>query len=99
MLHRESINFVQHRVINITAKGIFYGLQIGPVRVGRDLDAMTQAGCQIAHKTPCSVSIPISQHLSGNKFCIRVNRCPEPHVASSRILFGNFFCAGRSAGE
>ena len=79
---------VQHRVINISAKGIFYSLQIGPVRIGCNLHPMTQAGSlRSAHKPPCSASISAAQHPCGNQSRICANGSPQPHIASSRILF------------
>jgi len=61
VIHRRTVNLLQHGVVNIRTEGILHGLKIRLVSVCGDLDAVADSAGAIFHEVFCP-SCPTSAH-------------------------------------
>lgn len=80
-----TVNLDQLRVIDLRAERILHRLNIGLVRVGRQLNAMAQAAGQIVHELVRRASVPPSDMPAGNQLRFGIDRRPRPHVAVTEL--------------
>ncbi len=82
---RRSIQFNQHRVVNIGTKGIFHGIGINAVPIRGQLNPGTDSGRDILHESVCRSCSSISERIGHDQFGIRVNCGPSPHIARALL--------------
>ncbi len=76
-----AVNLNQHRVVDVMAKGIFNGTEIGLVAIRRELNAIGQTGRQIVHEVIGRARIAPANKPAGNELSVAANGRPGPRTA------------------
>ena len=66
--------------VHVTAEGAFHGLQIRPVTVAGELDAVGEAGRHIVHEPLGAFAIPAADEVAHHELAVGVERHPCPGV-------------------
>ena len=77
---RRAIQFHELGVVDIGPEGAFHGLQIGPVAVAGELDAVGEAGRQIVDEPLGALAVPAADEPRSDELRVRVERGPRPGV-------------------
>jgi len=85
-----SVQFDQHRVINLGAKSILHGIGINTMAVRRQLNAVADSGSNVLHERLSSRSATIPKRVRNDQLGIRIDCRPCPNI--SRALFHLFQC-------
>lgn len=83
MLWHVPINLDELSVVNVRAKSIFYGIQIGSMAVCRELDPDAQPSSQVVYKVVCGPTVARSDIPAGDELGFSIQGRPRPNVAPS----------------
>src|SRR4051812_27168271 len=73
-LWRGSVDFLEHREINVRSEHIFNRVEVGAMTVARELHTMRQAVFQIGEKMICAARVTLADEPAGHELCVGINR-------------------------
>lgn len=82
-----TVDFLQHRIVDLCAKRPINCLQIRAMSVSCYLYAMSQSSSQVGNEFNSVWCRPLSDEIGHHQLAIGVERCPSPDRAESKLTF------------
>lgn len=76
---------MEHRVVDVTAKRAFHGLDVGLVPIGRELHAIYQPFGQVAYELLARSGVTATDPPRRHELGVRADRNPRPHIADTGV--------------
>jgi hypothetical protein len=82
-IRRGTIELDQHGVVDVTTERTFNNLQISPVTIAGELDAVGKAARKIVHEAHCVLAVAPADQPRHDRLGVGIDSRPSPCVASA----------------